>query len=478
MNSALFNNPTFVSKQLYMERLLSIDDGEKKRKTMPPHNSILIRRKKMFCFIVVAVSFFLFIFSCTFGDASSTQTILNNNTVGSLQISNPGKSTNYTAMVANPGLTTSTILLNGTTKNMVELPASSIAVKLPDDRIAIKSSEETSILPAGSTVSYYDEKPVISVPQHSEVLGVSSVVVSPLQNFTVKTNFIQSVQDYDMYSVQVVFFELARANPDVAIVTYRIYWGDGTNDVYTPDAIAVTHNYQQSGSYSLTITATDALGFTSVTSQQYTVNYEGHVTHSYLWAKTNKGPLTVASASFGLLAFGLLAFTENGKYRLLVLFSLLLPMYTRIQKEDVLDQFVRGQIYGFIRTNPGAHYNQILRQIGVKNGTLSYHLGVLEKTELIKSRREGLKYRAFYPSGMIFPKEERFRLTDLQIKIIASITNHPGMTQKEIARLLSQKPQTVNYNIKVLDQAGLIDVEKKGRKTICYPAPDVEHLGE
>jgi len=184
------------------------------------------------------------------------------------------------------------------------------------------------------------------------------------------------------------------------------------------------------------------------------------------------------SDSFGLLAVGLAVFTESGKYKLLLMFTLLLPLYTRIQKEDVLDQFVRGQIYGFIKTNPGVHYNQILRKVGVKNGTLSYHLGVLEKTELIQSRREGLKYRAFYPTGMNFPKAERFRLTDLQIQIIGFIRSQPGLTQKEIARSLGQKPQTINYNIKVLGQAGLISVEKAGRKTRCFPVSDVDNSGQ
>jgi DNA-binding MarR family transcriptional regulator len=451
---------------------------EKKRKTMPQHHSLLYERKKFFYIFMLVASLVMFVFSAASTDASPTGTNTSNVSISSLQVSSPVTTKDYQTIATDSTLSTSTIILNGKTTNLVELPSESIAVKLPDDRLAIKSADETSILPQGSTLTYYQDKPVISVPEQQNALGVSTVVVSPLQNFTVKTNFIQNIQGYNVYSVQVVFFELARTNPTVALANYHIYWGDGSNDVYTAETISVTHVYQQSGTYLLTITATDALGFTSVATQQYTINYEGHLTHSYLWAKTNKGPLTAVTASFGLLAIGLLAFTETGRYRILVLFSMLLPFYAKMSKEDVLDQFVRGQIYGFIKTNPGAHYNQIRRQIGVKNGTLSYHLGVLEKTELIKSRREGLKYRAFYPTGMNFPKKERFRLTDLQIQIIASITNSPGMTQKEIARLLDQKPQTVNYNIKVLEQAGLIDMEKKGRKTICYPAPDAEHTGE
>jgi len=399
-------------------------------------------------------------------------------TSASLQLSSQLVRTSYSDLVSNPSLNTSTIILNGALKNMVELPAESIVVMLPNSRLAIKSSEETSLLPEGSTVVYYDEKPVVRIPQQSEVLGVSAVVVSPLQNFTKNTNFIQSIPELDAYQVQVVFFELAREHLDVLLVSYTIDWGDGSAETYAADRIAVAHEYQTSGTYRLIFNVSDSLGFTYVTSQQYIVAYEGNLMHSSLWVNKNKGPITVFSLSFGLLAVGLAVFTESGRYRLMVLFTLLLPFYSRMQKEDVLDQFVRGQIYGFIKTNPGVHYNQILRKVGVKNGTLSYHLGVLEKTELIQSRREGLKYRVFYPTGMNFPKSERFRLTALQIRIIDSLKRQPGITQKELARLLDQKPQTINYNMKVLDQANLVSVAKKGRRTTCFAVEQSTAPGE
>jgi len=409
---------------------------------------------------------------------SSADTNMFNATGPSLQLSSQLVKTNYSQIVSDPSLNTSTIILNGALKNMVRLPAESLAVLLPGDRLAIQSSTETSILPEGSTVVYYDDKPVIKIPQQSEVLSVSSVVESPLQNFTLNTNFIQSIPELDVYQVQVVFFELARERLDVSLSNYTIDWGDGSTEMYSADMIAVSHAYQKSGTYRLILNVTDSLGFTYVTSQQYTVAYEGNLAHSSLWVNKNKGPLGVLSLSFGLLAVGFAVFTETGRYRLLVLFTLLLPFYSRISKEDVLDQFVRGQIYGFIKTNPGVHYNQILRKVGVKNGTLSYHLGVLEKTELIQSRREGLKYRVFYPTGMNFPKSERFRLTGLQIQIIDLLRRQPGMTQKELARLLGQKPQTINYNMKVLDQANLVSVVKKGRGTTCFAVEQSATPGE
>ena len=386
-----------------------------KKRTMPQQYSFSIKKRKYFGFLLVATAMM-----CIFLGVQVTASFVTmgriDNSLSSIQVSDRITQIDYPSIVTDPALNTSNIILNGAIKNIVSLPTDSVAVILPNDRLAIQLPEETSILPEGSKLSYYEETPIISVPGQYELLGVSSVVVSPLQNFTLKTNVIQSIQELDVYNVEVVFFELARETPDIALVNYQIDWGDGINETYTADTIAVAHEYTKSGTYRLIVNISDELGFTYVTTQQYTVNYEGHLSRSYLWVNKNKAPVMTASLSFGLLAFGLLAFTESGRYKFLLLFTLLLPLYTRIQKEDVLDQFVRGQIYGFIKTNPGVHYNQILRQVGVKNGTLSYHLGILEKTDLIQSRREGLKYRVFYPTGMNFPQAERFRLTDLQTR--------------------------------------------------------------
>jgi DNA-binding MarR family transcriptional regulator len=440
------------------------------------HKRFINGQKQLILFFLLVVAAALFALPFAPVSGSSTNTISLSNPATSLQINDTMNVKNYTSIVTDPSLTKLTILYQGGSKAVIELPKESVVVKLPDDRLAITfQGAETSILPAGSTVSIIQNNPIVDVPQQSRALMVSKVVESPLWNFTTKTVFYQSIQGLDSYNVQAVFFELVHDEPEDPLVSYTIDWGDGTKEMHTQNNVSISHVYQRSGDYTLKINASDQLGFTYATSQTLTVSYEGNVARSYLWVKKNKEPVAaVSTTGLGFLIVGLVAFTESGRYKMLMLFTLMLPLYTRIQKEDVLDQFVRGQIYGYIKTNPGVHYNQILRQVGVKNGTLSYHLGVLEKTQLIQSRREGLKYRAFYPTGMTFPKEERFRLTGLQIQIIDHIKGRPGLTQKEIARLLGQKPQTINYNIKVLAQAGLIHVTKKGRKTCCIPVPDTE----
>lgn len=376
----------------------------------------------------------------------------------------------YTKISSEDAVTNDIIILDGNVNSLMESPNDITAIRLPNQRIVLKYSEEdVSILPAGSSVTYYNDEPLIYVSDERPLLKVTSVVDLPIEQLVETATYHQSIKKLNTYKVKIEFSEFSDTDLKSYTHTYRINWGDGKSDEYFITEASPTHTYRQSGNYEVTIDIADDFGFVHSLTQEYDVEYEGHLTHTYFVLEDNKEPIAVStSTGLSIFALGFIAFTETGKYKFLALLVLAIPLYTRIQKEDVLDQFVRGQIYGYIRTNPGVHYNQIRRGIDVKNGTLSYHLRVLEKTELVKSRREGFRYRAFYPTGMKFPKKERFRLTELQIQIIDVIKNNHGITQKDIAQKLNQKPQTINYNIKVLDQAGLITVIKKGRKTVCF----------
>jgi DNA-binding MarR family transcriptional regulator len=362
---------------------------------------------------------------------------------------------------------------------MIELPSNSIAVKLPYERIALKfSNGNISILPPGSIISKYDGVSMIVLPDENVRLKISKVVTLPIENFTATAKFDQSINQLDTYKVKIVFNELDNPVLTDNVISYSVDWGDGNVDMYTVEDKTITHIYRRNGMYYLTFNISDCFGFNYSIKQSYKVKYEGHLLHTYFLIEENKEPIAVGFTGIGAFALALFALTETGKYKILALLPLLIPLYTRIQKEDVLDQFVRGQIYGYIKTNPGVHYNQIRRGIDIKNGTLSYHLRVLEKTDLIKSRREGLKYRAFYPTGMKFPEKERFRLTELQVSILDIIKENGGINQKDIADMLNKKPQTINYNIKVLEEADMIEVRKQGRKTVCYLKGNVEYFNK
>ncbi len=297
---------------------------------------------------------------------------------------------------------------------------------------------------------------------------IKTVNVTKTVDYLSNATLRKSIEGLDAYKVYVTFDDSV-LDSNASLVNYTVDWGNG--QVVKGNATtlsAISHTYTREGEYPITITVTDSNGITysCVKSQSIQLSTGQYV---QLWIGENKEVVAVTSAAgFGSVALLGFAATEVGKYRLLCLLQLLMPLYTRIQKEDVLDQFVRGEIYGFIKAHPGVHYNQIIRELDVKNGTLSYHLHMLEKTGMVKSRKENFRFRAFYPTGMKFPQEERYRLTELKTKILHAIKQNEGISQKEIARMLDEKHQTINYNIKVLQQAELIHLRKKGRMTSCF----------
>jgi len=174
------------------------------------------------------------------------------------------------------------------------------------------------------------------------------------------------------------------------------------------------------------------------------------------------------------------ALNENVRWSVLLFF---LPLYSKIRREAVLDHFVRGQIYGYILSSPGEHYNAIKQALGLTNGSLAHHLKTLEREEFIRSRRFGL-YRRFYPRNYKIPESDAFFLNPIQRRLLGLVRDAPGISQKELSTLLGLTPPTVNYHVSLLAEHGHVRVVRNGRMTGIYadapedPAVPVGELGQ
>lgn len=171
-------------------------------------------------------------------------------------------------------------------------------------------------------------------------------------------------------------------------------------------------------------------------------------------------PETAVGAGIGAVLLAAFAATEFGRYGLFNL--VVFPLYSRLKKEEVLDHFVRGQIYGYIMSHPGDHYNSLKDALKVTNGTLAHHLRTLEMQGFVKALRDGI-YKRFYPVEMQIPRDKGIRLSDLQEHILGLIHDDGGPSQQEIADRLGVSQQTVSYNLRHLGHEGLIRMEKLGR---------------
>ncbi|MCK5309241.1 MAG: winged helix-turn-helix transcriptional regulator, partial [Thermoplasmata archaeon] len=233
---------------------------------------------------------------------------------------------------------------------------------------------------------------------------------------------------------------------------------------------------QEDGSYSLNFTLPSQESSDSVLEIQLMDTISGEMLpissfiipgeQPFPWMMLMFGSIIAASAALGLA-------TEVGKFAFLLFF---LPLYTKLKKDEVLDTYTRGKIHGYIMANPGEHYNAIKRALGMNNGSLAYHLNVLEKEDLVKSKTNGM-YKRFYPRDMIIPNGGPVHLTEAQKLIIKNIEETPGISQKDIAALLGISASTVNYHITRLVEMNAVRTEKKGIGVKYFKTPmSIEHM--
>lgn len=184
------------------------------------------------------------------------------------------------------------------------------------------------------------------------------------------------------------------------------------------------------------------------------------------------GPTPIVISAFTIGFIGIASFiggTETGKYKF---FGLLAPLYVKPRKRRSQDTiFTQGKINGYIIANPGDHYNSIKKRLDLPNGTLAYHLKVLERDGKIRSEKDGFLKR-FYPTrGKV--TEEVFEFTDVQRNIYNVIRANPGISQKEIITQLNIAQQNLNYHIQLMVNARVIQVVHEGKITRCYILPKV-----
>jgi predicted transcriptional regulator len=195
-----------------------------------------------------------------------------------------------------------------------------------------------------------------------------------------------------------------------------------------------------------------------------------------------KDPTTVISVPWVPLITGLaiccvlggvLGGTEWGKYGF---FWLLIPLYSRLKKEAVLDNFKRGEINAFIRLNPGTYYNEIKKHLGISNGVLTYHLNRLEQENYIRSKNNG-RYKHYFPADMKIP-ERIIILNELQRGLLKFIRDNTEVTQAVVSDHLDLPVATVSRHLKRLLDADLIAMERRGNLNYYRISADTDLAGD
>ncbi|NHJ87146.1 MAG: helix-turn-helix domain-containing protein [Asgard group archaeon] len=132
---------------------------------------------------------------------------------------------------------------------------------------------------------------------------------------------------------------------------------------------------------------------------------------------------------------------------------------------------LRREIYQLVCETPGSYFFEIVSELAAPQGTLSWHLRMLEKDGLIKSEKFGGK-RLFFPKMLRSESAEKaFAIlkNDTAAKVFDHIINNPGCYQSEIADKLNIHHDTVRHHILRLQEAELIDIIRDGRTVKYFP---------
>ena len=142
-----------------------------------------------------------------------------------------------------------------------------------------------------------------------------------------------------------------------------------------------------------------------------------------------------------------------------------------VNVSKILENENRARILNWIFKEPGIHFNDLLRKVGVSAGTLTWHLDLLEKAKLIQKRKVG-QYVFYFSSLVRDPLsklDHKLSKSKTTLNVLHLINMNPGLYQNQIAKRLNLHHKTIKYHLDKLLQVDAIYKEKTGRRPKFFP---------
>jgi len=181
---------------------------------------------------------------------------------------------------------------------------------------------------------------------------------------------------------------------------------------------------------------------------------------------SSSSPIPPASMLLGsiLVLFSIILFTGDRRYALMT--TLTAPLYTKLNKGEILSHDTRSEIYTYLTENPGSNYVQLRSDLQLGSSSMVHHLRVLEREGLINSRKE-LGRRLFFPRGSPldpYHGSASLQPSGIQNQILTYLQNNETATSGEIRSALPLKRSTIHYSLSRLQERGLISCRKSGNR--------------
>lgn len=180
----------------------------------------------------------------------------------------------------------------------------------------------------------------------------------------------------------------------------------------------------------------------------------------------------LAAAAAGASLAGLYAIWRLVKWTGL---AALIPLYSHISDDEILDDENRAAIYRLIQSEAGISTKDIADRLDLAWGTVTHHLNKLEKRRFVVSKKYG-KYRRYFANGE-GGTDHKDAVAVLRLDrtgdVAALIQKQPGMTQKAVSMALGVSSSTILWHVKRLEEVALIRKVREGKIVRYYPSENL-----
>lgn len=137
----------------------------------------------------------------------------------------------------------------------------------------------------------------------------------------------------------------------------------------------------------------------------------------------------------------------------------------------------RRRIYDFLTANPGVHLRRIGQALGMSTGMLSYHLGYLERTGILKSEEDGHRKRYFVARAFVEAQRRILAALrqDVPRKIVVELLVYGDRTFAELQASVGVSKSTLSYHVTKLLQRDLLLRTKRERESV-FSIKDLEEV--
>lgn len=142
------------------------------------------------------------------------------------------------------------------------------------------------------------------------------------------------------------------------------------------------------------------------------------------------------------------------------------PLYARIPRQAILEHGAREAVYERIRVDPGVSTHELCAAVQIGWSTLSYHLRMLERSEMVVSVRDGRYRRFFDREGGAHANGRKAVVAAVRNPgtrtVAQAIRLRPGLSQRDLSLQLGLAPSSIHWHIRRLERTALVVARRAG----------------